>query len=83
MWLAKVFVTLKPLVNDPQGITIQGGLHNLGFGTVSSVRAGKYFEIKLEASDKEQAERLVTDMCAQLLANPVIEDFRFEVAPLA
>lgn len=82
MWLAKVYVTLKPLVNDPQGITIQGSLHNLGFESVRSVRAGKYFEVKLEAKDRAAAEQMVADMCSQLLANPVIEDFRFDVEPL-
>lgn len=79
MWLAKVFVTLKPVVNDPQGITIQGALHNLGFASVQRVRAGKYFEIRLEAANAEDAQRITADMCSQLLANPVIEDFRYEV----
>lgn len=82
MYLAKVYVTLKPLVNDPQGLTIQGALHNLGFAAVQAVRAGKYFEIKVEAPDNAEAERAVASMCAQLLANPVIEDYRFEVAAL-
>ncbi|MHB1132749.1 MAG: phosphoribosylformylglycinamidine synthase subunit PurS [Chloroflexota bacterium] len=82
MWLAKVYVTLKPLVNDPQGITIQGALHNLGFDSVKSVRAGKYFEVKVDAGSKEEAERATAQMCDKLLANPVIEDFRYEVAPL-
>ncbi len=79
MWLAKVFVTLKPVVNDPQGLTIQGALHNLGFAAVSSVRAGKYFEIRVDVPEKAEAERAVGEMCARLLANPVIEDYRFEV----
>jgi phosphoribosylformylglycinamidine synthase subunit PurS len=82
VYLAKVYVTLKPLVNDPQGLTIQGALHNLGFAAVQSVRAGKYFEVKLEAGDKPEAEQAVGAMCAQLLANPVIEEYRFEVVPL-
>ena len=79
MYLAKVYVTLKPTVNDPQGLTIKGGLHSLGFTGVDSVRAGKYMEIKVEASDKGEAESAVTEMCKKLLANPVIEEFRFEV----
>ncbi|MHB1004314.1 MAG: phosphoribosylformylglycinamidine synthase subunit PurS [Chloroflexota bacterium] len=82
MWLAKVYVTLKPLVNDPQGLTIQGALHNLGFAAVRQVRAGKYFEIRLETPDRGEAEHAVGEMCAQLLANPVIEDYRYEVQPL-
>lgn len=80
MYLAKVHVTLKPVVLDPQGQAVQGGLHQLGFDGVQSVRAGKYLEIKLDAPDKPEAERLVDEMCTKLLANPVIEQYRFEVA---
>lgn len=80
MWLAKVHVTLKPVVLDPRGQAIHGGLRQLGFETVSSVRAGKYLEIKLDAADRAEAERLVNDMCAKLLANPVIEEYRQEVS---
>ena len=76
-YLARVYVTLKPTVNDPQGLTIKGGLHSLGFAEVQDVRAGKYMEIRLEANDKAQAEKQVAEMCRLLLANPVIEDFRF------
>lgn len=81
MWLAKVHVTLKPVVLDPQGQAIQGGLHQLGFESVKSVRAGKYLEIKLEAADRQEAEQIVNDMCVKLLSNPVIEEYRLEVAP--
>jgi len=79
MYLARVYVTLKPTVNDPQGITILGALHSLGFSDVGSVRAGKYLEVRLDAKDKKQAEKQLTEMCRKLLANPVIEDFRFEM----
>ena len=81
MWLAQVYVTLKPVVKDPQGQAIQGGLHNLGFERVASVRVGKFLEIRLDAESKEAAEQAVRDMCVKLLANPIIEQFRFEVAP--
>lgn len=81
-WLAKVHVTLKPVVLDPQGQAIQGGLRDLGFDTVQSVRAGKYLEIKLEAPDRAEAERLVNEMCTKLLANPVIEEYRLEVGEI-
>jgi len=81
VWLAKVHVTLKPVVLDPQGQAIQGGLKMLGFDSVRSVRAGKYLEIKLEAPDRREAERLVDEMCSKLLANPVIEEYRLEVLP--
>jgi phosphoribosylformylglycinamidine synthase len=79
MYLAKVYITLKPTVNDPQGLTIKGGLGMLGFAGVKSVRAGKYMEIQLEGEDLSQAREQVQEMCHQLLANPVIEDYRFEV----
>ena len=81
MFLAKVYVTLKPTVNDPQGLTIKGGLHSLGFTSVESVRAGKYMEIRLDGSSRQEAERLLNEMCRQLLANPVIENYRFELEP--
>ena len=80
MYLARVYVTLKPTVNDPQGLTIRGALHSLGFSDVESVRAGKYLEVRLDAKDKKRAQKQLTEMCRKLLANPVIEDFRFELA---
>ena len=79
MFLAKVYVTLKPTVNDPQGLTIKGGLHSLGFASVESVRAGKYMEIRLDGGSRQEAERLLNEMCKQLLANPIIENYRFEL----
>ncbi len=79
MFLAKVYVSFKPTVNDPQGLTIRGGLHSLGFSGVQAVRAGKYLEITLDGDSLEAAREQVAEMCRQLLANPVIEQFRFEV----
>jgi phosphoribosylformylglycinamidine synthase len=79
MFLAKVYITLKPTVNDPQGLTIKGGLHTLGFESVNSVRAGKYMEIQVNEEDRLIAEEQVREMCRKLLANPVIEDFRFDL----
>ncbi len=77
---ARVYVTLKPAVNDPQGNTIAESLRALGLSATRRVRAGKFFEIELEAPTAAEAEREVELMCRRLLANPVIEDFRFEVA---
>jgi phosphoribosylformylglycinamidine synthase len=79
MFLARVYVTLKPTVNDPPGLTIRGGLHSLGFKSVESVRSGKYMEIRLDAASDDQARAQVEEMCRKLLANPVIEDYRFEI----
>ena len=79
MYLAKVYVTLKPTVNDPQGLTIKGALHTLGFKAVEEVRAGKYIEIKIQETSHDKATSEVQEMCKMLLANPVIENFRFEL----
>ena len=79
MFLARVYVTLKPTVNDPQGLTIRGALHSLGFAGVNSVRAGKYTEVRLNTGDRKEAETQVAEMCRKLLANPIIEDYRFEL----
>lgn len=79
--IARVIVTPKLVVNDPQGITVRQGLASLGFGEVSDVRVGKYIEVKLDASNQSEARQRVEAMCRQLLANQVIEDFRFEIVP--
>jgi phosphoribosylformylglycinamidine synthase len=79
MYLAKIYITLKPTVNDPQGLTIKGALHNLGFGSVEDVRAGKYIEIRIDENDRNKAKEQINEMCRKLLANPVIENYRFEL----
>ena len=83
IYLVRVEVTLKPAVNDPQGLTVKGGLHLLGFAGVQEGRVGKYLELTLEATSQEQAEAQVRDMCEKLLANPVIEQYSFSVEPAA
>ena len=82
MYLARVYITLKPTVNDPQGITVLGGLKSLGFETVSEVRVGKFLEVKLEETDHQSAEAAATEMCEKLLANPVIEQYSVELVAL-
>ncbi|HYY45727.1 MAG TPA: phosphoribosylformylglycinamidine synthase subunit PurS [Candidatus Angelobacter sp.] len=82
MFKAEVFVTLKPVVNDPAGLTIRGGLHTLGFDSVTDVRAGKYLVLTLNEPDEATARRQVEAMARQLLANEVIEDFRIDVHPV-
>ena len=79
MYLAKVYVSLKPTVNDPQGLTIKGALHELGFQNVSRVRSGKYMEVLVEEANRAKAQEQLDEMCRKLLANPVIENFRFEL----
>jgi phosphoribosylformylglycinamidine synthase subunit PurS len=79
MWLAHVRVTLKPVVNDPPGLAIRDALHNLGYEGVEAVRSGKLLTLRLHAPDEITARAQVDDMCRRLLANPVIEDYTFEV----
>jgi phosphoribosylformylglycinamidine synthase len=76
---ARIVVTPKPVVNDPQGITVAAGLRRLGFGEVEDVRVGKYIEVTVAAEAESAVKRRVEAMCQQLLANGVIEDFRFEI----
>jgi len=76
---AKVHVTLKPGVLDPQGKAVQHALGSLGFAGVDEVRQGKYIEIDLDESDADKAEAQVEDMCRQLLSNTVIEDYSIEI----
>jgi phosphoribosylformylglycinamidine synthase len=76
---AKIFVSLKSGVLDPQGKAIERSLHALGYLEARDVRAGKYLELEIDASSIQAAELRVRDMCDKLLANPVIEDYRFEI----
>jgi phosphoribosylformylglycinamidine synthase subunit PurS len=76
---ARVFVTLKPSVFDPQGKTIADALQSLGYGTVADVRQGKYFELDLATAEAAEARALAAEVADKVLANPVIESYRVEV----
>ena len=76
---ARVFVTLKPSVFDPQGRTIAEALHSLGYSNVGDVRQGKYFELDLATDEAAAARRLAAEVADKVLANPVIESYRVEV----
>jgi phosphoribosylformylglycinamidine synthase subunit PurS len=78
-----IAVTIKPVVNDPQGLVVRSGLHQLGFTGVGDVRVGKYIELTIEAEDEAIAREQVTQMCERLLRNPVIEDYRIEIITAA
>ena len=78
MMIARVHVTLKQGVLDPQGKAIANSLKSLGFSGISGVRQGKYIEVELEDADPEIARAAVEDMCQRLLANTVIEDYTIE-----
>ena len=77
---ARVFVTLKPSVFDPQGHTIVDALQSLGYADVADVRQGKYFELDLNVPTAAAAEELAADVADRVLANPVIESFRIDLA---
>ncbi|MZQ80657.1 phosphoribosylformylglycinamidine synthase subunit PurS [Paenibacillus sp. 5J-6] len=77
---ATVYVTIKQNVLDVQGTAVQGALHSMGFDEVGKVRIGKYLELELGTTDKAEAEARVKAMCEKLLANTVIEDYRYELA---
>jgi phosphoribosylformylglycinamidine synthase len=76
----RVYVTLKPSVFDPQGKTVTDALHTLGYIGVRDVRQGKYFELDIDAGTADEARRLASEAADKLLANPVIESYRIEVA---
>jgi phosphoribosylformylglycinamidine synthase len=76
---ARVFITLKPSVFDPQGRTIAEALHSLGYTDIGDVRQGKFFELDVAAASAEQARTLASEVADKVLANPVIESYRVEV----
>jgi phosphoribosylformylglycinamidine synthase PurS subunit len=76
---ARIYVTLKKGVLDPQGKAVQRSLCQLGMDGVEEVRVGKFMEVKLSAADRGAAEALLESACRQLLANTVIEDYRYEI----
>jgi len=75
----KIFISLKNGVLDPQGKAIERSLHTLGYTEAQDVRMGKYLELNVEAPSRAAAEARIREMCDKLLANPVIEDYRFEI----
>src|SRR5438094_9295579 len=77
--IARIVVVPKPVVNDPQGVTVRQGLALLGFGEVTEVRVGKVIHVRLDATSERAARERVDAMCSRLLANHVIEDYHFEL----
>jgi phosphoribosylformylglycinamidine synthase len=77
--LARIYVTPKKAILDPQGKAIAHSLHTLKYTEVADVRMGKYLEVRVQGLSRAQAEQRVDEMCRRLLANLVIEDFRFEI----
>ncbi|HBO83493.1 MAG: phosphoribosylformylglycinamidine synthase [Deltaproteobacteria bacterium GWC2_42_11] len=78
---AKVYITLKKGVLDPQGKAVMGALGTMGYREVKDVRVGKFMEIEVDSPSRQKAEERLKEMCEKLLANTVIEDYRFEILP--
>jgi phosphoribosylformylglycinamidine synthase subunit PurS len=80
---ARIYVTLRPSVLDPAGTAVQSGLKHLGYDNVEQVRIGKYVELKITAADEASARTQLDQVCDQLLANPVIENYRFDLTEVS
>ncbi len=78
-YLAKIFVTLRPSVLDPAGVAVQSSLKQLGYDNVDRVRIGKYIEVTITEPDEAKARQNLDRICDQMLANPVIENYRFDL----
>ena len=76
---AKIVITPKKAVLDPQGKTVQNALAHMGFQGIGAVHVGKYLEVELAGADKEIARKQIDEACHKILSNPVIEDYRFEI----
>ena len=81
-YLAQIYVTLRPSVLDPAGTAVQSGLQHMGYDNVERVRIGKYVEVTLTAATESEAREQLDRICSQLLANPVIENYRFDLTEI-
>ncbi len=79
MFTSKINISIRKSILDPQGKAVEHSLKSLGFNSIEDTRIGKYIELKIDAKTKEEAERISEDACKKLLANPVMEDYSFEV----
>ncbi|MGA7932835.1 MAG: phosphoribosylformylglycinamidine synthase subunit PurS [Kovacikia sp.] len=80
---AQIYVTLRPSVLDPAGTAVQSGLKHMGYENFEEIRIGKYIEVRLAAESEEAARKQLDHACDQLLANPVIENYRFDLQELS
>lgn len=80
---ARIYVTLRPSVLDPAGVAVESGLKQLGYEGVEHVRIGKYIELMITATNEDTAREQLDRICDQLLANPVIENYRFDLVEVA
>jgi phosphoribosylformylglycinamidine synthase len=82
VFLARIRVTLRPSILDPQGKAVAHAIGTLNVGPVQDVRMGKYVEMKIRAASEAEARKITEDVCTKLLANPVMEDYTFEVSKI-
>lgn len=82
MFKARIQITPRPSILDPQGKAVQHAVHQLGYSAVESVRMGKYAEVSLATDSREEAEALTRELCERVLTNPVMEDFAFTLEPV-
>jgi phosphoribosylformylglycinamidine synthase len=78
-YLAKIFVTLRPSVLDPAGVAVQSGIQQMGYDNVEQVRIGKYIELLITSTEEKKARQDLDRICDQMLANTVIENYRFDL----
>jgi len=76
---AQIYVTLRPSVLDPAGVAVQSGIQQMGYENIEQVRIGKYIQLSLQAASEEEARQQLSQVCDRLLANPVIENYRFDL----
>jgi phosphoribosylformylglycinamidine synthase subunit PurS len=82
MYLSKIRITLRPSILDPQGKAVGHAIQSLGVNAVKDVRMGKYVELKVEGKNEAEAKAATEEVCKKLLANPVMEDYTYEVTPI-
>ena len=82
MYQAKIYITLRKSVLDPQGAAVTKSLHAMGYENVPEVRVGRYLVVDIDTADKASAEAQAHDMCKKLLSNPVIEDYTLEITEI-
>ena len=82
MYQSKIKVTLRSSILDPQGKTVEHSIQSLGYKNILDTRIGKYIELKIDADSENEAKRITEEVCKKLLANPVMEDYEFNIEKL-
>jgi phosphoribosylformylglycinamidine synthase PurS subunit len=82
LYLSRIKITLRKSILDPQGKAVEHSIQSLGYKNVKDTRIGKYIELKLDAASEDDAKKVTEEVCKKLLANPVIEDYEYEIMSL-